>query len=274
MMWVLYVFIAIIFMITGVNYFEGMVKTRELEAAIDSTISLDWQNGIPFDGIVDANKICLVHPNLKGCDTLHNQIIDISISFKSCLDDERSRLCQYFVDVVSKHSIFTILPNTEAQRLPSTPFYLNMPTHGLEALSSKFGYRTEAKVWWWDSWHLLLLSGVGMLMVTIFLLAWWMHHNKVNQHRVLELAIQREADDVQVKMQLKHDYDARKIEIDRARVLAEATEDKRIKLAAKQLADELVVQAAAKLAVDNAEQAEAAALLNAIFKNTPKSKRR
>lgn len=254
---------------------DDFIRIQELEAKIDATIRMDWSNGIPLDRINEAHQICLKDSSLIGCDTVDVQIRDITISLHSCLADERSQLCKSVVDVVGKHPIASILPKGHALQLPDSPFYWDMPTSALDALAGNFGYRNEASMWWWDRWCIPIISWVGLMsIVSITLFLFFRHKKSSEQHRMLEIARQRARDGDEERLRQRNEEDARIQAVHRAKVAHDANMLRTKQLAEKELSEQNAIRAAAKFAAEQAERAEAAALLSAAFKTISKSKRR
>jgi hypothetical protein len=236
------------------------------EKYIKEIIEDDWNDGIPFDDLLNVSNICKKHSDYEGCSIVDEQIADISISLQSCLIDRRSRLCQAVVLVISKHPISKVLPILEPVDLPSNPFYWNMPTQALEAQSSHFDYRTESTGWWWKKWKTVIL------FITIFLLfafgsfRYWIYRNKIQLEITLDnkakIALQMEAETSLAKqVQQEKRVQALRLEAEREAELAKQKlfeEENRIMLEVK-----VANEKSEKLAK---EKAEADALLNAVFK--------
>ncbi len=267
-------FALILFFASFLNdYYDRLVKTKALEASIDVTINLDWRNGIPFSSLVDANAICLAHTNLPGCTAVENQMADIASSLQSCLVDQQSQLCNYFVDVVSKHPIFSHLPSAKPQPLPNSPFFWDLPTHALNSLASNFGYRAEALTWWWGRWRIPIVFGIGIMLIIILMIVWLLHSEMMDQELAIEAERQRVEDEMQETIRCRQLHEA---EVELARCAKIAHEDATLKsnqLRAAKLAEQNSIQLAAKLAADKAERAEAALLLSAVFKSITKTKK-
>jgi C4-dicarboxylate-specific signal transduction histidine kinase len=245
-------------------------EIKEMESRISATIQTDWRDGIPLDSLVEAGKMCREHANLQGCDVVENQMTDIAVSLASCLADERSRLCQTVVRVISKHPVSAMLPKANALQLPDTPWYWNMPTAMLEAQAWNYGYRKETAIRWWDRWRILLLSCAALLSLTYGARVWWLRRKKAIQERAFEVDSQRAADAEWEKIRRNHEEQAR-VDGERLTKLArDAGIAEQRRQAAEKHAEQQATQAAAKLA---AEQAESAMLLSAAFKPTSKPKR-
>jgi hypothetical protein len=236
------------------------------EKFIKETTEINWDDGIPLDDLLYAINVCKAHSDYKGCNEVDEQVADISVSLKTCLVDQRSRLCQALVLVISKHPIYKSLPTSDAVVLPQTPFYWSLPTKALDAQASNFGYRSESISWWWGK------CGIVIWLLTIFLLfafglyRYWIFRQKIQ----LEIALENQAKIAhqldQEKLIAKQAQQARRIEA--VRVEAE----KEVELAKQELIEEenrialeekLANEKAEKLAK---EKADADALLNAVFK--------
>jgi hypothetical protein len=245
-------------------------EIKEMESRISATIQTDWRDGIPLDSLVEAGKMCREHANLQGCDVVENQMTDIAVSLASCLADERSRLCQTVVGVISKHPIVAMLPEAKPIALPDTLWYWSLPTAMLDALSNHFSYRTEIVMGWWNRWRIPLLSCAALLSLTYGAWVWWLIRKKANQQRVCEAASQRAADAEQERISRIHAEQARIEAERRAKLARDAARAEQQRLAAEKLALQQASVAAARL---EEEQAEAAVLLSAAFKPASKPKR-
>ncbi len=158
-------------------------------AFLDKTINQDWSDGIPLDNLVTASKICSAGNYQDKCAIVAADLIDISISYSSCLNDISSKLCQFIVVWVGQHEISKILPTEKSIPLPKNPWYKNMPTVMLDSLSWTYGYRTEATEWWLATWVFqieIALACIALLLVSYLIWVWWDDNNtrKENEARV------------------------------------------------------------------------------------------
>lgn len=242
---------------------ERILKAKEKK--IQETTQTDWHSGIPLDDLVDADKMCKEHPDLKYCDTLQAQMQDIAITLNSCRQNQRSRLCQAVVEIIGIHPISSTLPKVKAIQLPDTPFYWSLSTAVLEAQAGNFGYRKQAASWWWESWHTIILSCFALLGIANGVWVWlWNWKNKQRQ-RAASLARQYAARIEQQHMQEIRTKQARiekehQIEMALKKELAEQQ-----RIASESHAKQQATDAAATLA---AERAEAARLLSSVFSPT------
>lgn len=271
-MGVIYFIVLFILMLVGVNYYDGVQHVKKLEATIDATIRMDWRNGIPLDNIFDTNKICIEDTILKGCDVLQSQIKDISVSLQTCLADNRSELCENFVEVINSHPMSRVLPSATAEHLPASPFYWSLPTKALESLSNKFNYRSEVENLWWDSWHIQILFAAGLLTVIAIVIIYSIRHIGIARARALEMPQQIEPVDKQVKDKYMDEHIQQLKEMELANTNSETKEAAEKQHADQLLAEKISIIAACKLAAEKAEQDEAREMLNAIFKTAPNFK--
>ena len=259
---------------------ERMVKIKE--KYIRETIRKDWRTGIPLDALVKVSNLCRQNRNLQGCDEAHHQVADIAASYTSCYTNQRSKLCLALIRDIGAHQILSLLPESQALNLPSNPWYWELPTSSLEALSGRFEYRSEAATWWWQAWGSFILFCFALLAITCGGWFWRSERIKEKKRRAAALAYQREV--------LIAEEESRRIRKDKE--LAEATrladlereaaikEQQRLKaeylaeqqrLVAVHIAEKEAAEKAAQL---TAEQAEAASLLNAIsIASRPKRKK-
>lgn len=242
---------------------ERMVK--DYEKRIATTIHHDWRTGIPLDGLATVRGYCGQMPELKGCEDVQVQLEDISISLTSCQADQNSVLCRAFVSTVNKHPISSLLPKTYAVELPHTPFYWTMPTEALQAQEGNFGYRREAAYWWWRTWSSLLISCIA-LFFTIFT-AWKIYtiQREKKKKRKYQVAQQKAALAKQERIRKDQVARARAEAEQRANQEREAAIADQSRISKEQAAKRMDDEAAARLA---AERAEAASLLDSVFRSS------
>lgn len=254
---------------------------REINAArseIRETIRTDWSDGIPIADLIHAGQLCKKFGPLQECDTVTDQLLDITISLASCKSDMRSTLCQKVVAYFEKSQFSYLMAVSKPVVLPETPFYWTMPTTMLEVLAARYEYRVEAASWWWERWYLPILSCIAAsFLVYVALLAWtyWERHQEIQAERqadheaiLLEQRNARQASHARLRAEAKA-----RAEAETQRCLAEQW---RIN-AAKAEQELLAQQQAAEKAIQDKlalEQAEAQKLLNAAFSNIRKPKRR
>lgn len=241
-------------------------EQKSSEKFIKETIEIDWSSGIPLDDLHNAQSICQVHSDYKLCNEIDDQVTDVAVSLKSCSLDQRSRLCQALVLVISKHPIYKSLPTSDAVVLPQTPFYWSLPTKALDAQASSFGYRSESIIWWWGKWRIVIWLLTILLLFAFGLYRYWIFRQKIQLEIALENQVKIAHQLDQEKLIAKQAQQARRIEA--VRVEAE----KEVELAKQELIEEenrialeekLANEKAEKLAK---EKAEADALLQAVFK--------
>jgi len=253
-------------------------EVNEARTTIRKTIRTDWNNRIPVDELVHADQLCKKYDQLQECDLVADQLLDITVSLASCKNDMRSTLCQKLVTYFEKSPLAYLMTASKPIALPDSPFYWSMPTAMLEVLAARFEYRAEATRWWWEQWHLPILScAAAILFVYGALLAW------THWERRKEIQANRQAD--HEAMLLKQEkarqaYHARMRAEAEARVNAESqqrlAEQERI-MAAKAEQELLAQQLAVEKAIRDklaSEQAEIQQLLSTAFSNTKKSRRR
>ncbi|NOS97382.1 MAG: hypothetical protein HOP25_02790 [Methylotenera sp.] len=241
-------------------------EQKSSEKFIKETIDIDWDDGIPFDDLFHASKICQGHSDYEGCNEIDAQVTDVSVSLKSCAVDQRSWLCRTVVLVISKHPIYKVLPDVESMVLPSNPFYWSLPTHSLEAQASNFDYRLESISWWWGKWKIVIF-----LLITLLLFAFGLYHYR-NFRQKIQLQI---AQAYQEKIALKIEEEQllqKQALLARRNEAAKLEAEKEVELAKQKLFEEenrialeviLANEKSEKLAK---EKAEADALLQAVFK--------
>jgi len=251
------------------NLFHEHIRIEALEANIDSILNLNWQDGIPFKKIIEGHNICLANPKLAGCDYIDNQIVDIATSFQSCAHDNRSRLCQGVYDAVIKDPINQILPKVDGVQLPDSPFYFNMPTKMLDALSGQFGYRAMVESWWWNEWRAPIFKSVAfcVLIFILFIIA-----REIYRHRLSNIKTKIEADKLLADSQRAEAEEIRAEDIRRKRAENDANLARDTLLAERRSSELKAAQMAAKLKLELAEQAKAALILDTIFKGSSKQK--
>lgn len=255
------------------NFLDDLTKIRRLEARISATISLDWSDGLPLNGLIDAHKICLNYPTLSGCSDVDAQIKDISVALQSCVDDSRSDLCKSVVAVISKHPIALILPPVDPLPLPHSPFYISVPTRTLKSIDGNFRYRLEASSWWWHKWSNTIYLGSLLLIIVISTLFLVRHKQLVDQRKALEIARQRDMEKEQERARLINERIAHEELIRQERVLLDAEILKIEQLAQMELANHKLAQAAVKNVAELAEKQEAKELLMAAFHKKPTNNR-
>lgn len=231
-----------------------------LEKQIQKTIQTDWNDHIPLADLFTANDSCRKFPVLKGCVVVHVQMQDIATSLASCHADPRSSLCQTVVNIFDP--IANELPPAKPVQLPMVPWYGHMPTAFLDALAGPFGYRTQAATWWWKSWHITLLSCLVALSTILAAWFWWFQSQKKKQKLEQLLAIERERRMEQENIRRERQEQARIAAERQSRMEGEAIKAEQERLAEIEAAE---AQAEVERARLEAEQAEAAALMDAIF---------
>lgn len=242
---------------------ERMAKAMEKQ--IQETIEIDWHGGIPLDRLLDAEKLCEKNPALHGCDGIQAQLKDIAITYFSCKEDSLSRLCQAVVKEIGSYPEFPLISDAEPKKLPHSPWYLSLPTTALEAQAGHFGYRKQVVSWWWDSWRTIILSCLALLFASYS--AWKIYkiQQAENQKRQYLVAQQKAELAKQERIRKEQESRARAEAEHRARREREFAIAEQNKIAAEQAARMKADAVADKLA---AEQAEAAELLNSVFKQS------
>ena len=262
-------FILILIGVFALNSVNKHERIKALEANIDSILNLDWQNGIPFKKVIEGHNICLANPKLSGCDDIDGQIMDIATSFQSCAYDTRSRLCQGVYDAVIKDPINQILPKADALQLPDSPFYFNMPTKKLDALSGQFGYRAMVERWWWNEWRAPIFKSIALcVLIFIFLII----VREIYMHRLSNIKTKIEADKLLADSQRADAEEIRAEDIRRKRAENLANLARETLLAERRSSELKAAQVAARLKLELAEQAKAALILDTIFKGNSKQK--
>lgn len=170
------------------------------------TIRFNWdKEGVPLNDLVVAMKDCKTYPDLHGCERLHTQVRDISISLESCMmQSPKSKLCDEVVTIISHHPINNFLPKEEALILPNHPFYFSLPTTFLDAISSHYGYRSEMWNAWMQKYQLPLYKIIYGTMTTLVLWLFFIfcRSEKANQEKIERKRI---ADEQEAKEQKARD---------------------------------------------------------------------
>lgn len=217
------------------------INQRLSEADIKKVVSDNWAAAVPYDGLLATSRVCLQHPDFDGCDLVISQIYDISLSYKSCLYDQRSKLCKVIIDEVRASRLYLYLPKTKTLELPSTPFYWTLPTRLLEAKSSPNEYRDEAWNWLWYKVKYYVLAAVLAALVAIFYFCFKFYlknaQEKKENERALEMDRQREVEKHQMRLheqmlreESRKQQAAKKAEEERQKIMEE---EQRIALEAK-----------------------------------------
>jgi hypothetical protein len=119
-------------------------EEREKEERIQEILSIEWVDGIvPLDEVNEGRKICLPNFDLRGCDSIWHLVYDIAVSYRSCMNDPRTMVCNKVIEDVINHEIFLVLPPADAETLPADPIYWQLPTVMLESYADKYEYRSE-----------------------------------------------------------------------------------------------------------------------------------
>ncbi len=172
------------------------IDQRQTEADIKQIVSQNLAGTVPYDGLLAASGICAKNPDFDGCDLVESQIYDISLSYSSCLYDQRSKLCKAIIDEIRESQLYIYLPKTIATELPSSPFFWSLPTKLLEAQSSRYGYRDETKSWLWEKlkFSILSITLVGIVALCYYCFSIYMKKIQLNieKENALEMARQLE----------------------------------------------------------------------------------
>ena len=264
-----FITISILLALTGCETAQERME-KAMETQIQQTIQDDWHDGIPLDGLFEANNSCTNHPALKGCNTVKEQLQDIAVTLASCRTDQRSLLCKAVVDVIGGHHIVSILPKANAVELPENPFYWRLPTEALQAQAGNFAYRKEVASWWWESWRAIILSCSAMLALTYAVFLWWKKRETAKRRHAAKLA-HKKAERLEMERKSREQAEQAQAEAERqAQILREAERVEQERIAEELAEKQKAAEAAAKLA---AEKTEAESLLKAAFAS-PKEKRR
>lgn len=117
---------------------------REKEERLQEINSIEWVDGIvPLDEVNEGRNICLPRFELRGCDSIWHLIYDIAVSYKSCMNEPSTKVCNKAIEDIRNHEIFLALPEVDAETLPVDPIYWRLPTQTLESYSDKYEYRSE-----------------------------------------------------------------------------------------------------------------------------------
>jgi hypothetical protein len=264
----LIIFICLIVFLSGHATRQEKLE-KEAEDLLHAVVRLDWYNDIPLDALFSAKKACTKLPNLKWCDQVDNQIVDLSESYYSCVNDNRSTLCQAFVLTIQNHGITSVLPKASPFPLPHSPFYWSLPFRALEALSNKYGYREEVSAWWWSKWRASFISGFYIsFLYALFLIvrSLWARHVEELDSRDRKLEAERSA--AEAKKASQEAFLRKELEKKR---LKDLEEEKRIaeQVRQEQLLTEKRAMEQEKVSKLAAERAEARKTLEAAFSSTP-----
>lgn len=214
---------------------------RITEKAIKKIISGNWAVAVPYDSLLTASRVCVQHPEFDGCDLVTSQIYDISLSYSSCLYDQRSKLCKIIIDEVRESRLYLYLPKTKILELPSTPFYWTLPTNLLNAKSSLSEYRDETWLWLWDKVKYYVLASFLAALVAIFYFCFKFYMKNAQEKKENEIALemdrQREIEKNQTRLheqmlreESRKQQAAKKAEEERQKIIEE---EQRIALEAK-----------------------------------------
>lgn len=235
----------------------------ESEKLIKETTELKWSDNTKYDELFKAYTICQKHPDYQGCKEIDNQFDDVSISFKTCLANQTSLLCKNLVDVISKHQIVKVLPNTDPVVMPSHPFYITLPTKLLTVQGHNLNYRKESFDWWWKKWRLTIINATLILIFAISTLLIWkvLTLNKKEDleekyRKIAEMAelqrIQKQNEDMEKQKKLYLEEKIKKAKLEQMRLIAKKFEEEKNKNE--------------KLKKLDGEKKEAAKILSAVFK--------
>jgi len=144
-------------------------KVMEIERGVASIVNTDWKFGVPYDALVKYSKECKQNAQINGCDELEEQLLEISSSFQSCIQDDRSEMCKVIIKKLTNHPIIKILPNAEWMPLPNDPFYFDLPTHYLDVHDKRYEYRVESFNWWYTEWKSLILVAILFVILALIL---------------------------------------------------------------------------------------------------------
>ena len=167
------------------------IERQESEEFIEEIVYKSWVEDVPYEGLLKAMFICEKHPDFDRCSLVTTQIYDISISYNSCLHDQRSKLCKTIVDEIRQTSLYLYLPNTITLKLPSTPFFWTLPTDLLEAKSSLYEYRDETQSWLWGEVKYYALAIVIIGLVAILYICFKFCMKEIQQNIERKNAIKR-----------------------------------------------------------------------------------
>ncbi|MEO6976434.1 MAG: hypothetical protein ABI144_11280, partial [Gallionella sp.] len=132
----------------------------------------------------------------------------------------------------------------------------------LDAYAGNYEYRTQIATWWWTSWRTSILSCLAVFATVLGAWFWWvMSRNRKQQHEQ-SLAIEHEQRMEQNRILNERHAQARLAAERQSRMEWEAVKAEQERLAKIEAAEELVEMERNRL---EAEQAEAAELMDAIF---------
>jgi hypothetical protein len=186
----------------------GAVKLRTAQQKIIRlAVEEDWHRGIPFKLLQHASQLCHENSTLYGCDLVNYQLLDISIAFISCQQDQRTTLCREFVKAIVSNPIATMLPTAQVQPLPHSPWYWKLPTRALNELSGIVSYRNEVADWWWQEWNKSILSGIYIFLTIISGLVWKFESVRRKKEKILvqanrELRLANYEKNLQIRAQI------------------------------------------------------------------------
>lgn len=167
------------------------VEQRVTEEFLYKTVNLSLENDVPYHDFLKAETICSKHPAYDNCELVTKKIHDISVSYTSCLYDQRSKLCKMIVDEIRNTSLYLMLPKTDALVLPSIPFYWSLPTDLLDAQSSRYEYRDETIGWLWEKLKYFVIATCMVFIVGVFYLSFnlcvrHIQRRKENENEILK----------------------------------------------------------------------------------------